>query len=199
MGAEICYLGHGSLRMKTSAGFVVYVDPYAGDGYDVPADLILVTHQHHDHNNTDLPAKKPGCAVRQNYDFLKDGAYLAESFGGVRVQAVQAYNGHHPKSECVGYILEFDSLKIYVAGDTSRTEQMESMAELGLDFAFLPIDGIFNMGPDEAAVCAELIGAKHVIPYHTAPGRLFSRRKAEKFVSPARVIMEPGETLSLDV
>ena len=61
--ATLLYQGHGSLRLTTDSGKVIYIDPFAGEGYDEPADLILVTHQNHDHNCTDLPAKNPGCVI----------------------------------------------------------------------------------------------------------------------------------------
>ena len=41
--AEILYQGHGSFRLTTSEGSVIYIDPYAGEGYDRPADLVLVS------------------------------------------------------------------------------------------------------------------------------------------------------------
>ena len=43
--AKLLYQGHGSLRIVTDEEIVIYIDPYAGEGYDLPADLILVTHQ----------------------------------------------------------------------------------------------------------------------------------------------------------
>ena len=55
--AELLYQGHGSLRFQTNKGTVIYLDPYAGEGYNLPADLVLVTHGHHDHNVITLPAK----------------------------------------------------------------------------------------------------------------------------------------------
>ena len=75
-------------------------------------------------------------------------------------EAVEAYNGHHPKGFGVGYLLRFDGILVYVSGDTSRTDEMAQMAKLGIDYAFLPIDGIYNMGPAEMMRCAELIDAK---------------------------------------
>ena len=48
--AELLYQGHGSYRIVSNEGVVIYVDPYAGEGYDMPADIVIVTHEHSDHN-----------------------------------------------------------------------------------------------------------------------------------------------------
>ena len=47
---KLLYQGHGSYRLTADDGRTIYVDPYAGGGYDLPADIILITHQHSDHN-----------------------------------------------------------------------------------------------------------------------------------------------------
>lgn len=200
---EILFQGHGSLRVTAPDGTVIYIDPFIGDGYDRPADLILVTHQHFDHTKTNKPAKKPGCLIWTNNDFIIDGQYQTKTLGDVTIRAVEAYNSNHPKSECVGYILTVDGKKIYVAGDTSKTEQMASLALENLDCAFLPIDGKYNMGPEEAAECAALIKAKRVVPYHmvpTMPGfaKGFDQKRAEAFRAENRVILPAGETLTLE-
>ena len=38
--ARLLYQGQGSIRIVTPEGKVIYIDPYAGTGYDLPADLI---------------------------------------------------------------------------------------------------------------------------------------------------------------
>ena len=77
-------------------------------------------------------------------------------------------------------------------GDTSKTDQMAQMAKLGIDYAFLPIDGIYNMGPAEMMRCAKLIDAKRVIPYHMDPGHLFNEADAEKVRLPNVLIVPAG-------
>lgn len=195
--ATLLYQGHGSLRLTTDSGKVIYIDPFAGEGYDAPADLILVTHQHHDHNCIDLPAKNPGCVIWQNFDAQKDGAYQILRLDFATVEAVEAYNHHHKKSECVGYIVTVDGVSIYFAGDTGETEQMSRMAERQLDYAVLPMDFTYTMDVPEAIRCAKLIAAKHTIPVHMSPGNLFDPDRAKKFTAPGALIVKPGESIKL--
>ena len=59
---KLLYQGHGSLRVVTAEGKVIYIDPYAGEGYDLPADLILMTHGHQDHTAVKLiKTNNEGC------------------------------------------------------------------------------------------------------------------------------------------
>lgn len=127
-------------------------------------DIILVTHQHPDHNRIDLPPIKENCTIIQNQDALFDGTYRRFELGGIVIQAVEAYNLVHSKRKCVGYLVTVDYKKIYFAGDTSRTKQMDTFAKENIDYAFLPTDGFANMGPRGVAKCSHIIKAKHTIP-----------------------------------
>lgn len=195
--ATLLYQGHGSLRLTTEDKKVIYIDPFAGEGYDAPADLILVTHQHHDHNCIDLPAKKPNCIIWQNFDALKDGKYETLNLDYLTIEAVEAYNHHHNKAECVGYIVEVDNVTIYFAGDTGETKQMSQMAKRHLDYAVLPMDFTYTMDIPETIHCAELIAAKHSIPIHMSPGKLFDLERAKQFTVPGALIIQPGEEIKL--
>ena len=191
--AKLLYQGHGSFRLTSGDGKVTYIDPYAGSGYDAPADMILVTHQHEDHNQLKLVTKKPGCEVITEAEALSGGKHNKFTVNGMEIEAVEASNKNHPADQCVGYIVTVDGLKLYFCGDTSKTEQMAGFAERKLDYAFLCCDGYYNMGLEEAAECAKLIGAKHNVPVHMKPGELFDMELAEKFTAPGRLIMEAGK------
>lgn len=195
--AKLYYNGHGSFRLTTSEGTVVYIDPYAGDGYEVPGDFILVTHQHSDHNRIDLPAKKPECKVIQNQDALINGEYQEFLMKDLKVRAVPAYNKNHSREECVGYMVKADGLLLYFAGDTSKIKEMEEFRKQGIDYALLPCDGVYNMDTKEASECAKIIGARYSIPVHVIPGGLYSREIAEEFHGPGRILLEPGTELFL--
>ena len=195
--SKLLYQGHGSFRLTTGDGTVVFIDPYVGEGYDVPADIILVTHQHDDHNKIELITQKPGCTVISNVEALAGGKHHKFSLNGIEIEAVEAENQNHPIDQCVGYIVTADSLKLYFSGDTSKTAQMAGYAERAFDYAFLCCDGFYNMGITEAAECAKLIGARHNVPVHMKPGELFDREIAEQFEGPNRLIIEAGEEVTL--
>lgn len=196
--ARLLFQGHGSYRITSNDGTVIYVDPYAGKGYEVPADIILVSHGHGDHNQTDLVKKAEGCIIITSKEALAGNKYNNFTLKGIQIESVPAYNKMHNKDACVGYVITTDDIKIYASGDTSTTDEMKtSLPKYNLDYALLPIDGIYNMDAGEASVCAEMIGAKHSIPVHMKPGELFDRKIAETFKATNRLIIEPGQEIEL--
>lgn len=196
--AKLLYQGHGSFRLISNEGVVVYIDPFIGTGYDLPADVILVTHQHEDHNRIDLITQKPDCTIISNFEALAGGKHNTFSVKGIEIEAVEAgYNQGHSPEDSVGFIVVVDGLKLYFSGDTSTTPQMAQFAARKLDYAFLCADGHYNMGLDEAAQCANLIAARHSVPVHLKPGELFDREMAERFQGANRLIIEAGEEVEL--
>ncbi len=197
---KLLYQGHGSLRIVTGDGKVIYVDPYAGEGYDLPADLILVSHGHPDHNAVDLiQSRSEDCQIIYNTDALVNGEYKTYDLGYATVEAVQAGNNrNHDINVCVGWLITLPGgISIYATGDTSTTPQMTELAERSIHYAFFVCDGRFNMDMEEAIACAKLVNAQHSIPYHMAPGTLFDPARAELFDVPGRLIIPAGEEIIL--
>ena len=200
-GHRLLYQGHGSLRIVTGEGKVIYIDPYAGEGYDLPADLILVTHGHQDHTAVHLiKNRNEGCQVITYKDALVNGEYKTFDLGYAVVEAVQAGNNrNHDIRECVGWVITLSGgVTVYVSGDTSTTDQMAELAGRDLHYAFFVCDGIYNMDMEEASACAKLVNARHSIPYHMAPGSLFDPDRAELFDVPNRLIIPAGEEIDLE-
>lgn len=198
---KLLYMGHASIRIVTGEDKVIYIDPYVGDGYDLPADLILVTHDHYDHSALDkVGERSDDCTVITQKEALSEGDF---DLGYVKVEAVEAGNNqNHSISECVGYVLTFSNgKKVYVSGDTSTTDQMAELADENIDYAFFCCDGVYNMDLEEAAKCAELVKAKHNIPYHIVEAEdpeHFDRERAEQFAAPDKMILEPGDEIAVE-
>ena len=199
--AKLLYQGHGSLRIVTAEGKVIYIDPYAGEGYDLPADLILVSHGHGDHNAVELiQNRNEGCRIIYNTDALVNGEYKTYELGYATVEAVQAGNNrNHNIRECVGWLITLpDGISVYATGDTSTTEQMAELGERNIHYAFFVCDGRYNMDMEEAIACAKLVKAQHSIPYHMALGALFDAERAKLFDAPGKMLIPAGEEIILD-
>lgn len=197
--ARLLYLGHASVRIVNDAGKVLYIDPYAGNDYKMPCDLFLVTHEHYDHN--DVAKLTPGkrMVVIRSRDMQKDGEYFDYSEYGYDVEAVPAYNGKHPKEECVGYLIKTDGVLVYHAGDTGLIPEFKELAGRHIDYALLPIDGIFTMTPEEATEAAdEYIKPRALIPIHMKPGMLWDYRQDMKVTSSRAVLVRPGDEILLE-
>ena len=125
--ATLLFQGHASCRITTRAGAVIYIDPFAGEGYDLPADLVLITHEHGDHNDLSKVTMKPDGVVIRSADALAGGQYHNFDAAGVHIQTVPAGNRNHDPKECVGYILTMDGITLYHAGDTSTMPHMSCL------------------------------------------------------------------------
>jgi L-ascorbate metabolism protein UlaG (beta-lactamase superfamily) len=198
---NIHWLHHSSFMMVLGDK-TVYIDPYEiRDGLR-PADLIFITHEHFDHfspGDIKKIIKKDTLVIcpAQVFNKLKDSGYTlklvrpGESFtaGKISVSAVPAYNiikPFHPKKDLkVGYVIEYNGIKIYHAGDTDLIPEMSSLK--GIDIAMVPVSGLYTMGPAEAARAVNAMRPEIAIPMHFGY-RIGPAENGEKFkalVNPA--------------
>ena len=199
------FIGHGSLKFVTKEGKVIYVDPaFPGGDYSQPADIIIITHHHGDHDKKELVTKAKDCFMVLPKDALKNGVHNVIEKDGIKITAVEAYNKNHSRDECVGYVIGFDGLSIYCAGDTSKTDDMANkLPAMKIDYAFLPIDGFYNMGPQEASECARLINTRHALPIHNDPKSMetgeFFETGLNEFTHSSKIVLKHREMLELKV
>jgi len=198
----------------------------AGEQEPERCDLVLLTHGHDDHVGDALAiAERFGCPVVAPVELRGwlSGKGLSEEMGqapnkggtvrfaGVRVTLTDANHSSsayedgtfvHLGEPCGMVVRPDDGPTIYLAGDTNVFGDMALIRRLyAPDVAILPIGDHFTMGPDEAAVAAELVGAARVVPSHYGTFPLLTGTPdALRPLLPADVELlapAPGETLEL--
>lgn len=180
----ITFIGHGTLMMDVG-GTVIHIDPWSrlADYTTLPdADIILVTHQHGDHLDPDAIAKvradettiicPPVCAeALPGARVLENGT--SATVHGLTVEAVAAYNIantrpngvlYHPKGEGNGYIVTIGDTRVYIAGDTENTPEMDALEDI--DIAFLPVNLPYTMTPEMCVEAARAFRPRILYPYH---------------------------------
>ena len=173
---------HSSVRIE-AAGKIVYVDPFALNTEPRDADLIFITHDHFDHfspediarvSRADTSFVLPETSAAKTAAVTGDRPVITVRPGeggeaaGIPFETVPAYNPNkpfHPRANAwVGYVLELDGVRVYVAGDTDATPEA---AAVRCDIALLPIGGKYTMDPEQAAGLVNLLKPQAVIPFHS--------------------------------
>ncbi|GAB1793596.1 metal-dependent hydrolase [Priestia megaterium] len=190
---HVSYHGHSVVKIETK-GKTILIDPFITgneltdlNAEDVKVDVILLTHGHNDHvGDTVEIAKRSGAlvvAVAELATYLSwqglnvhpmsiGGAYTFD-FGTVKL--TQAFHGssYTENNEKIiytgmpaGLLLTIEGKTIYHAGDTALFSDLKLIGRHEPDVAFLPIGDNFTMGPEDAAIAAEWVQAKLVVPIH---------------------------------
>jgi L-ascorbate metabolism protein UlaG (beta-lactamase superfamily) len=183
MDPKITWFAQSAFRIE-HGGLLIYVDPFKVPDGEPPADVLLLTHDHGDHLSPDDIARIRGAEtkvfagpavtskIEQPFTELSVGD--SAEYRSLKVHAVPAYtttklrdSGEptHPKeAQHVGYRFEIGELSFYFAGDTDVIPEMEEIGPV--DYAFLPVSGVFVMTAEEAAEAAKIIQPSVAIPCH---------------------------------
>ena len=206
MSAEIIWLGHASVMIKTE-GTTLYIDPWKIRTTLPQADIILLTHDHYDHyseqdisvlanDTTRIVAPMPTEVVT---DIIKAGDRL--EIEDVLIEALPAYNidkDFHPRTNnWVGYVVHINGKRIYHSGDTDHIPEMKG---LKVDVALMPVGGTYTMTADDANQALLNMQAEHVIPIHFGDivGSLADAQRLSDISTSTVHILRPGESFILD-
>ena len=169
--------------IKISKNKVIYIDPFNIERVYNDADLIFITHDHYDHySEEDIDKVKKDDTVfivpeelltKLLKKGIKQDCIIAiepnqtERVLGIRFKTIPAYNVNktfHPKENgWLGYIIEIDGIKYYIAGDTDANEDN---IKVKCDVAFVPVGGTYTMNFREAAQFINEIKPKIAVPIH---------------------------------
>ncbi len=167
---EIKYLGHSCFLINTKTATLV-IDPFEEKavGFPMPkvsADIVLVTHQHPDHNNVEAVG---GLPTQAGTPFLISGPGEYE-VKDVKIDGLPSYhdseNGKQRGKNTV-YQIRAEGMSLLHCGDLGHPLSDKQLEYIGnVDILLVPVGGTYTMGPEEAGSLVSQIEPKIIIPMH---------------------------------
>jgi len=182
---KITFLGHACFEIESANGTKLLIDPYESGAFggqiryrkiDRKVDIVLVTHEHADHNWTE------GLPGSPEIFKMKGGVSK-----GINIEAIPSYHDTSKGSERGrNTIFKFsvDGINIAHLGDLGHILEKEQIEKLkDLDILFLPVGGVFTVDPVDATKVMNQLSPRVTIPMHFKTEKVgFPLKDVEEFI-----------------
>ncbi|MBZ9578041.1 MBL fold metallo-hydrolase [Patescibacteria group bacterium] len=167
---NITWYGQSCFQISSAQGknnhVSIIIDPFGGDiGLKLPrkleADVVLVSHDHFDHNNIKAVSGQP-LVIKGPGEYEIKGVF------------VQGISGFHDNSQGAKrgnvtiYTIETEGMRMCHLGDLGQKElssdQLDKIGEV--DILMIPVGGIYTIDAGEAIKVMAQIEPKITIPMH---------------------------------
>jgi L-ascorbate metabolism protein UlaG (beta-lactamase superfamily) len=194
---QVEWYGQSAFRLS-AGGQTVFIDPFgdvsllASRGLEfkypaiegVEANLLLVSHEHRDHNGVE--------AIGGDPVVLRSTAGKLESPVGEVVAVASEHDEEAGTSRGPNtiFVFSFDGVRVAHFGDFGQSSlRDEQAAAIGqVDLLFVPVGDGPTIGADQAAEIAERLGAKWIVPMHYRTDKV-------NFLEPADAFLERMPTV----
>jgi L-ascorbate metabolism protein UlaG (beta-lactamase superfamily) len=170
------------VKVNNGEKITILIDPFDKEiGLNPPrgsADIVIVSHDHHDHNNVKTVSGEP---------FIVDGPGEYD-IKKIFIRGIYSFHDDK-KGEERGIntisVIEAEEMKICHLGDLGQKElsdkQLEKIGEV--DILMIPVGGTYTINGSEAVKIINQIEPKMVIPMHyKIPGLNLKLNPVEKFL-----------------
>jgi L-ascorbate metabolism protein UlaG (beta-lactamase superfamily) len=161
---KIKWLGHACFLITSNSGIRIVTDPYKADyalAYDEikeSADIVTVSHEHFDHNNTRVIMGKP-LMVRKSAEAK-----------GLNFKSIDTFHdgmGGRERGSNTLFCFTVDAINICHCGDLGHIPSDKQCAEIGsVDVLLIPVGGFFTLEPYQVDQFVGKINPRLVIPMH---------------------------------
>jgi L-ascorbate metabolism protein UlaG (beta-lactamase superfamily) len=173
---QIEWYGMSAFRLE-GGGTTMFIDPFGvpgeslakrGMSFDYPpiegveADLLLITHEHFDHNGADRIGGSP--------HVIRSTAGRLESPIG---EVVAIASEHDPEAGTARgpnsiFVFTLDGIRVCHFGDFGQSALRDEQADAigAADLLFLPVGAGPTIGPEQAAAIADRLAPRWLVPMH---------------------------------
>lgn len=184
------WLGHSTFLLENDAGKRLVTDP--ADEKSIPvlppvhADVITVSHRHHDHCAVEriggTPVVKETCTEEQIAGFTIRGFFSYHDEAKGRLRGTNTI-----------FSIEADGERYVHCGDLGHMPDDDTIRALsGCDVLFIPVGGIYTVDGKTAWEVTKRIAPKTVVPMHFQTSDLgFRLDPIDRFLSAAKADPAP--------
>jgi len=164
---RVKWLGHSCFLLTSDSGTRILTDPYTpGQGglnygpINEPADIVLASHEHYDHNNV--------AAVKGKPQVIKGpGSREAK---GIKFTGIPAYHDEDKgtkRGNDTIFVFELDGMRICHLGDLGHDLSDAEVKAIGkVDILFIPVGGFYTFEPQVATRVSDKLKPRVVVPMH---------------------------------
>jgi L-ascorbate metabolism protein UlaG (beta-lactamase superfamily) len=163
---------HGHACFEITNDLTLVTDPHDGKSIGIPApnvagDIILVSHDHYDHNSVKSVEKEDSKVVMDE---------RKRTISNVEIKGVESFHdeaGGEKRGNNIIYKFIMDDIKFCHLGDLGHEIDEEVVQKIGeVDILFVPIGGTFTVDANQAWKVVNMIKPKITIPMHYKIGGL---------------------------
>ncbi len=163
--------GHSCFELEDDKNIIV-TDPHDGKSIginppQVKGDVILVSHDHYDHNAVREVQK-------QDSDIIREA--VEKEVNGIKIKGFESYHDEEEgeiRGKNIVFKFKMNGTNFCHLGDLGHLPKNKLVEEIGeVDFLFVPVGGNFTIGAKEAKKVIDEIKPKIAVPMHFKIGGL---------------------------
>jgi len=163
---------HGHACWEITNDKTVVTDPHDGKSIGIPApsvngDIILVSHDHYDHNSVKSVEKDSSKVITDP---------RKRTIDDIEIRGIESFHdeaGGAKRGGNIIYKFKIDEIKFCHLGDLGHEIDSDTVNKIGeVDVLFIPIGGTFTVDDKQAWKVIKSINPKIVIPMHYKIGGL---------------------------
>ncbi len=172
---NVRYLGHSSFLINSSKGTSIVIDPYGVSiPYNFPtltADIVLISHEHQDHNAAWRVGGNPAIVKRTTNFQVEHELPIRRTKERIIFEGIPTFHDNflgRRRGPNTVWVFHIEGVRYCFLGDIGHILTDQQIKAIGgdCDVLFVPVGGLSTIGSTEAALIINQLSPKIVFPMH---------------------------------